>query len=356
MLKRAQILGAGFVVAFAAAGMDAGSGEIIEQVVVKVNGEIITKTEFEQRQVVMLRQRPEFATGTPTNEQLKRTIEEVTPDLILNAVDELLLIQRGKELGYTLGDQQFAGILDNLKKDNKIDNDEDFQAALKQENMTLADLRRSMERQMLVSRVQQQEVADKIGVTEDEAKVYYAGHPQDFTTTADITLREILIEVPTVNGATNVAQDEEARAKADNIRSRLVAGEPFARLAADISIAPSKTDGGLIGPFKRTELTPALQKLIDPLKVGDLAPVIRVTRGYQILKLESRSQEKVKAFEAARGEISDRVADEKLRIERLKYLDKLREQAIIQWRNDELKKAYEQALAKRNAARPGPAA
>ena len=70
----------------------------------------------------------------------------------------MLLVQRGKELGYTLSDEQFKSVLDNIKKDNKIETDEQFQAALKQENMTLADLRRNLERQMIVSRVQQNEV------------------------------------------------------------------------------------------------------------------------------------------------------------------------------------------------------
>ena len=53
----------------------------------------------------------------------------------------MLLVQRGKELGYTLSDEQFNSIVDNIKKENKIENDEQFQAALKQEGMTMADLR-----------------------------------------------------------------------------------------------------------------------------------------------------------------------------------------------------------------------
>src|SRR6185436_3089643 len=153
----------------------------------------------------------------------------------------------------------------------KIESEDAFQAALKQENMTMADLRRSMERQMLVSRVQQQDVADKIGVTEDEAKAFYDAHRQEFTTISEITLREILIDVPTSPNGVNVAQDEAARAKAENVRSRLLANEPFPRLAAEVSDAPSKANGGLIGPFKRTDLAPSLQKLIDPLKVGDVS-------------------------------------------------------------------------------------
>jgi len=331
------------------------AGEVIEQVLVRVNGEIITKTDFEQRQVGVLSQRPELASGSATNEDVKRAIEEVTPDLILSAVDELLFVQRGKELGFSLGDQQFAELVENIKKENKIEEDADFQAALQQENMTLEDLRRSFERQMLVSRVQQQEVADKVGVTEAEARAYHSDHRAEFTTISEITLREILIAVPVSDAGVNVAEDEDARAKAENIHSRLVAGEPFARLAADLSEAPSKANGGLIGPFMQTDVAPALQKIVVPLKTGELSQVIRSTTGYQILKLESRTEENVKSFEAARGEISDRMSQEKHAVQLLVYLDRLRDQAIIMWRNEELRTAYEQALAKRReaASKPG---
>jgi peptidyl-prolyl cis-trans isomerase SurA len=323
--------------------------DILEQVVVKVNGDILTKTEFEQRQISALRQRQDLANVSPDSPELKTAIAEVTPDLILNAVDELLMVQRGRELGYAMGDEQFTSIVENIKKENKLESEEQFQAALKQEGLTLAELRRSLERQMLMSRVQQTEVMGKIGVTEDEAKAYYEKHKDQFTTPAAITLREILIEVPTSDKGLNVGQDDEAKGRAEEIRKRLLAGEPFPRLAADLSDAPSKANGGLIGPFSSADLAPALRDLLRPMKPGDLTEPLRTPRGYQILKLEARTDETVKSFEAARDEISDRVADEKRRGEMQKYVEKLRAQAIISWKNEELQKAYERALADRKA-------
>ena len=73
-------------------------------------------------------------------------------------------------------------MLDNIKKENKMESEEQFQAALKAENMTLADLRRNLERQMIQQRVQQNEVLGKIGVTDDEARSYYESHMNEFTT------------------------------------------------------------------------------------------------------------------------------------------------------------------------------
>src|SRR6266568_4337940 len=119
--------------------------EIIEQILVKVNGEIFTKTDLEQRQIATLRQKGQQMDlkKDPSNQQLR------------NAIDEMLIVQRGKELGYKLADDQFKGVIDNIKKENKIESEEAFQAALKSENMTLADLRRNVERSMIVQKVQQ---------------------------------------------------------------------------------------------------------------------------------------------------------------------------------------------------------
>ncbi len=332
--------------------------EILEQVLVKVNGDIVTKTEFEQRQISALQSRPEFAKANAnlTSIEFQRAVSELTPQLILEAVDELLLVQRGRELNYSLGDQQFRDIVDSIKKTNNITDEAQFQAALKQEGITEADLRRNLERSMMVSQVQRNEVIEKISVTDEEARAYYDAHRTEFTTPSEMTLREIMIEVPTSDRGVNVAQDDEARQKANEVRKRLQSGEPFAQMAAEFSNSASKANGGLIGPIKSDELAPQLQQLLDKVKVGDVAEVIRTQRGYQILKVESRTETKIRTFEEARSAISQRVIETKRRAALQKYLDGLREQASITWRNDELKRAYELALTRRRqevAAAPG---
>ena len=323
------------------------NAEVIEQVLVKVNGEIVSKTEFEDRQVNALRSRPELANVSPNSLELQKAVADLTPDLILEAVDELLLIQRGRELEYALGDQQFKQILEDIKKSNNITDEAHFQAELKQAGMTEADLRRDIERRMLVEQVQRQEVTSKLSATEEESREYFQAHRAEFTTPSEIMLREILIEVPTSDRGVNVAQDDETRAKAEEVRQRLLKGEPFPRLAAEVSTSPSKANGGLIGPIHVDELAPQLQQLLAKLKVGEVAEVVRTTRGYQILKLESRTDVKSRSFEEARNDIGRRVIEGKARVALLKYLDQLRSQAKIDWKNTELERAYNLALAKR---------
>src|SRR5437899_12674684 len=125
--------------------------EILEQILVKVNGEIFTKSDLEQRQVAALRQKGQQfdLKSDPTNEQLRRALDEITPQIMVEAIDEMVVVQRGKELGYRLTDEQFNRVVSDIRRENKIDTDEQFQAALKAESMTIADLRRNLERQMI---------------------------------------------------------------------------------------------------------------------------------------------------------------------------------------------------------------
>ncbi len=111
-----------------------------------------------------------------------------------------------------------------------------------------------------------------------------------------------------------------------------------------MSDAPSKANGGLIGPLSLNDLSPDLRKLIEAMKVGDVTEPLRTPRGYQILKLESSTPTQTMPFEQAREQISDRVFTGKRKEEFEKYLEKLRAQAIIEWKNEDVKKAYEEGL------------
>jgi parvulin-like peptidyl-prolyl isomerase len=222
--------------------------------------------------------------------------------------------------------------------------------------MTMDDLRKQLERQMLIEQVQRQEVGSKLTITEEEARQYYALHPDEFTDPASITLREILVEVPgDAKQGVNVAADDAARKKVNDIRDRALKGEDFAKLASETSDASSKANGGLIGPFVREDISPEMQKLLLNMKPGDVTPAVRTPRGYQIFKLESMKEPALQPFDKVRDLIADKVAAERTRVEMRKFLARLRSQAIIEWKNDELRQAYEKQLAVDEKAAAGAA-
>lgn len=335
-----------FAVATPASGQ-----EIIEKILVKVNGEILTKTDLESRQIQALRDQQ--ANVDPAQLQndaaLQKMLRDVTPAILASAIDEMLLVQRAREMGLRVTDEMFNRTVDEIKKTNKIETDEQFQAALRGEGMTLEQFRRMFERSVLRQQVVRAEVSSKIALTEQEAKEYYAAHPEEFTPPPTVTLREIFIPVASVEreGGTSfsAADDERALALAQSVADRVAKGESFEALVAELSESASKANGGLIGPILRNELSSALQKTLEGMQPGQIAAPIRTPRGYQVVQLEKASAGEPTPYAEVRDLIADKVVEQKGLSEQRLLLDRLRAQAIIEWKNDELKKLYEQYVA-----------
>lgn len=335
----------------------ASTGEIIEQVLVKVNGDIITKTELERRQIEEIRRRMGSqvdAKALQNDAELKKVLLEITPEILVDAIDELIVIQLGRDKGYRLSDEQFNSWLENLRKEQNLTDDQKFQAALKQEGMTLQDLRRKVERSFLVSRVKQDEVGSKLTITEEEARQYYLQHRDEFVEPATVTLREITIEAPSTTqggeAGVKVGAMDEAEKEAQSVRARVMAGEDFGKVASEVSDAPSKANGGLIGPFALSDVSDALRKILEGMKPGDVTEPIRTARGFQILKLETKKESAVQPFESVRDVVADRVYAARQQSEMKKFLARVRGQALIEWKNEDLKKLYEQRIAATAAA------
>src|SRR6188474_92623 len=189
-----KVLFAGLFVGLLAAGLNA---EILEQVLVKVNGEIITQTEFQKVQLTALRELPNPPDPSRTSDaELSKIFAQVNPQAIVGMIDEMLLMQRAKELGMTVSDAQFSEVLDSIKKDNKIESEAAFEAALKSEGMTLAQLKTILSKRILIGQVQQREIGSRVDVTEAEERAYYDAHLSEFGTTPSVTLREIQVNAP----------------------------------------------------------------------------------------------------------------------------------------------------------------
>ena len=326
--------------------------DVLERILVKVNGGIISQTDFENRQVAYLRDRntafnPE---DLKTDAGLLKIVREITPDLIVAAVDEMLLIQLARELGFEMGDEQFNEVIKNIREQSNIDTDLQFEAALRQEGLTRATLRDVLERQYLQNAVLQVEILNKITVTGSEAQEYYETHLEEFTEPAAVTLREILVRAPSAEagapgGPRDVALAEEAREKAEAAHARILLGEDFATVAAEASDAPSKANGGLIGPVIRDELAVSVLQLLEGLRVGEVSEVASTPQGYQFFKLESATEATPRPFEQVRDSIADGVFGERQVAAYDALVDRLRREATIEWKDEGLQQAYEQRLA-----------
>ena len=327
---------------------------ILEKVIVKVNGEILTQSELEKLQIEVLQQDAKRQISSirdlVSDAGLMKALGEITPGILAERIDELLIVQFGREMGVKFTDEHFKTYLQNVKDQNKL-NDQQFTLALKESGMTLDQLRVNFERLHISRQVEQREIMKNLQLTEEEARQYYKAHPNEFMKPPTVTLREILVTIPTdgVGAAAtiNVAKDEAAKAKIDAIRARAVKGEDFVTLVTEVSESGTKANGGLVGPMLVDELTPAVGAAIEKLKPGEVTEVLRLGNGYRLFKLEAKTGAEVEAFDKMRNQIAQRIYDTRLDSEREKFLKKLRTQALIEWKDDVYKKMFETEQAKR---------
>src|SRR5262245_2724065 len=132
-------LGLGIVLSASLAAVLPVRAEIIEQVLVKVNGDIITLTDFEARQVSALRDlardRPELTKMSQNSPQFAQAVAEVTPQLILASVDERVWTRRAKEHGWELTRERITEIIANIRKQNNLEDDAAFKKALRRKDL-----------------------------------------------------------------------------------------------------------------------------------------------------------------------------------------------------------------------------
>jgi parvulin-like peptidyl-prolyl isomerase len=338
-----------------AAGPAAQQGVILQKIVVRVNGEIFTQSDLEFQWIQNLRdqnRQVKSSVDLATDPGLRAAVAEITPRILLQAVDELLLVQHAREIGVKFSEEIFQGAIEDIKKTNNITDDATFQAALKGEGMTLSDFRMTMEREFLKQSVTQRELARNMTLTDEEMRQYYRAHPEQFMKPPTVTLREIFVAVPTetFGGQTtvNAAAEEAAKQKIADARARALKGEDYAKLVAEVSESGTKAGGGLIGPINLADLSEAISTAIAKLKAGEISEPMRTRTGYQIIKLETLSTAEPVPFENAKDQIQQRILEGRIDVERAKLIERLRSQAVIEWKDEAYRKMYETALAERN--------
>jgi peptidyl-prolyl cis-trans isomerase SurA len=287
--------------------------EVLERVIVAVNGDIVTQSEFEQRQVAAV----QAARIAPS--EIERYLRDNNARILQEAIDDLLLVQRAEELGYKVPASYLDEVIAGIRKDNNIASDADLQEQLRREGMTLSDLRRNIERQVLRRQVLQRELESRMNVTEAEARAEYQKDRAQYERAPSVTLREVVV----------AGEDEGVRARAEEVVRRARAGEDFAALARGFSAAANAASGGELGQVSRNDLSPELAGVVFALPKGGLTDPIPVAKGFRVLKVEDRNEGGLVAFDEVKAEIMRRLTQERATKEYENYVAGLRKTALI---------------------------
>jgi peptidyl-prolyl cis-trans isomerase SurA len=332
--------------AWLAGGGPAIAGQVFERVVVNVNGDILTRRQLDERVRSVLAQQQGRAVAPEdvrTDPVLREQAAALVPRVAADAVDELLVLQRARVLGFEATDDDVDRVIARMRLDNNIGSDQEFEGLLREQGIQSGALRESVRNQILVEQVRQ-DVFRRVGVTDPEADAYYRAHVREFAAGPAIVFREILVALPPLEdtrGSPAAAADyDRALIRFVKARDRVTRGESFADVARAESDAPSKTAGGAVGPVDPHTLPAPLGAALAKLSVGDVSAPVRTEEGYRLLKLESVAAPRPATFDTFRGSIIAELLARKQAAAFAAQLRQLRTRALLDWKDQTLKASY----------------
>ena len=309
----------GVLLSAALMAADVTAAETVERIVAKVNGQIITLSQLEQE----VRTTLERLGPAPTPEEEKARLDELRPETLNRMIDNMLVLQIAEERGLRVPSRFFEEWKKNVMEQMKVISEEEFVRQVELQGASVETIRKQFEESLLLQEVRRMEVDSKVSVSEPEIGERYREHIAEYTEPAKIRLREIVVKF---DSATEVDQGQKARRLLQEIRQ----GADFAEVARMHSESSSREAGGDLGFFEKGELTDALEKAAFALSPGEVSDVIRMESAFYIIRVEERTEEKVKALEEVRKDVADAIFQEKMNTQLEKYVEHLRERAIIE--------------------------
>jgi peptidyl-prolyl cis-trans isomerase SurA len=332
------------------------SAQVVEEIICRVNNQIITRSEFARSKDQL---RDEVKQQDPNNPD--KAYADREKDVLRDLIDQQLLLDKAKDLGIT-GDTDLIKQLDQMRKDMKLDSMEALEKEAEKQGISWEDFKQTQRNQIITRKVIGEEVGGHLSISKEEEQKFYDEHKAEMEQPEFIRLSEILVapktpsdpkaaapagSQPPADDAAQQAALKAAQAKADDLLKQIRDGANFDDIARKYSDGPSAADGGALGIFKRGQLAKELEDKTFAMKSGDVTDVIRTKQGYVILKVVDHQQAGVPPLKEALPKIQDALYYQKLQPALRAYLTKLREDAFI-----DVKAGYVDTGASPNETKP----
>jgi peptidyl-prolyl cis-trans isomerase SurA len=262
--------------AVAPAAVQAQSGKVVtlDRIVAVVNDEVITQYDLEDQKKVVMMQLKRQGTQLPPNDLLEKQLLE-------RLINDRAQIQWAKDSGIRVDDAQVERAIGRIAEDNKMTLAQ-IRELLKEDNIPFAKFREDLRTEIILARVREREVDNKISVTENEIDNYLATQETQTGRQQEYRIAHILVLVPEQATPEQIAA---RRARAEDALKQLKEGKDFAQVAAGYSDASDALQGGNLGWRPYGRLPTVFAEAVPEMKVGDVSPVLKSPNGFHIVKL-----------------------------------------------------------------------
>ena len=297
--------------------------QTIDEIIAKVNGDIVTKNELERSAKEMV---TELKAQNMAGQRLEEAYKEHEKDILRDRIDNLLLVQRGKELNIDVT-SEVSKYMAEAQRKSGIADPEKFREFIHQATgVSWEDFQLEAKNGILTRRVISEEVSRNINITNDEIEAYYNAHKKDFVREEKVYLQEILISTQGKD-ATGMAAAER---KATDVSARAARGERWADLAKENSDSTTAQTGGDLGGYPKGYLSKVYEDAVWNLPKGGVTPPLKGDNGFLILKVVEHTKAGQAELEDVKPEIEEILYAPKMQPKVRDYLAGLRKTAFLQ--------------------------
>ncbi|MBD3183590.1 peptidylprolyl isomerase [Candidatus Poribacteria bacterium] len=265
-----------------------------EKVAALINGKKILLSTLEKEMQAAIASNPQLQTNA--DEATKKMIKE---QILNSLVEQELLIQAGKNAGFTPETSEIDAELANMKA--KFPSEDIYQQILKQEKLTEKELKNQIEERLIAGEFVEKEIRPKAkSVTDEEVSKFYEENKEKFVEPEKVKASHILVKV---EPNADEKQKADAKKKIEDILKKVKKGEDFAELAKENSDCDSAEKGGDLGYFAQGQMLGPFSKAAFNLEPGKISDIVETQYGYHIIKVADKKAERKVEFDEVKEKI-----------------------------------------------------
>jgi peptidyl-prolyl cis-trans isomerase SurA len=291
---------------------------VVDRVIAVVNNDVITLSELHDALAYYLYE---------SKEQVRPDQEEALRRRILERlVETRLQLQEATREQITAEEAEVEEELAQVQKRLKAGSRAEFEETVRAQGLTLETVKRRIREQVMIQKVVRRKVHMRISVTESEIEQYLLENREKLETGLAYQARHILL-VPAAPA--DEPAWEAARARAEEVWAKILAGEDFAELARRYSQDPTARDGGDLGVLKQGELAEEVERRMLRLRPGEASAPFRTPLGYHLVRLEWKDSLSGEALGQAKQQIREILFRQKYAARLQAWLAEIRKRAVI---------------------------
>jgi peptidyl-prolyl cis-trans isomerase SurA len=289
-------------------------------IVARVNEDVILLSELEEASAEVFQR---IRTQVPPD-QAERHLQEARRMVLERLIEKKLLEQDAERRKVRVSDEELEAAIGQYLRQRGLSKDQLY-VQLARERIPVERFKERIRRELMVHRMIEREIASHIHVSDQQCREYYETHRPDQAGSGTVRIQQIVL----LTRGDRPRDRQEKRELMEEIRSRILKGEDFDKLARQYSQGPNPDKGGDCGYFKEGELLEDLDRVAFSLNVGEVSRVIETSVGLHLLRVTERATGSAKPFEEVKEEIRNRLMESAYQEELRKKLEALRQSAYI---------------------------